>query len=42
MVFMLFKVIYTVIKEKIIRGRTWEETKNKLNDCLDGDSVFKT
>ena len=36
-----FKVLYTLIKEKIIRNRTWKETREKINAGVVEDPVFK-
>ena len=36
-----FKVLYTLIKEKIIRNRTWKETREKINAGVVEDTVFK-
>ena len=36
-----FKVLYTLVKEKIIRNRTWKETKEKINAGVVEDPVFK-
>ena len=37
-----FKVLYTLVKEKIIRNRTWKETREKINAGVVEDPVFKT
>ena len=36
-----FKVLYTLINEKIIRNRTWKETREKINAGVVEDPVFK-
>ena len=36
-----FKVLYTLVKEKIIRNRTWKETREKINAGVVEDPVFK-
>ena len=36
-----FKLLYTLIKEKIIRNHTWKETGEKINAGVAEDPVFK-
>jgi hypothetical protein len=35
-----FKLLYTIIKEKIIENRTWEETGGKINEDIVEDPIF--
>ena len=36
-----FQVLYTLVKEKIIRNRSWKETTKKINTVVLEDPVFK-
>ena len=36
-----FKLLYTIIKDRIFLNRTWEETKKEIYGCVKQDSVFK-
>ena len=36
-----FKLLYTIIKDRIFLNRTWEETKKEIDGCVREDSVFK-
>ena len=35
-----FKLLYTIIKEKIIGNRTWKETGKKINEDIVEDPIF--
>jgi hypothetical protein len=35
-----FKLLYTIIKEKIIGNRTWKETGGKINEDIVEDPIF--
>jgi hypothetical protein len=35
-----FKLLYTIIKEKIIGNRTWKETGEKINEDIVEDPIF--
>ena len=35
-----FKLLYTIIKEKIIGNRTWKETGEKINADMVEDPIF--
>ena len=35
-----FKLLFTIIKEKIIGNRTWEETGGKINEDIVEDPIF--
>jgi hypothetical protein len=35
-----FKLLYTIIREKIIGNRTWEETRGKINEDIVEDPIF--
>ena len=36
-----FKLLYTIIKDRIFLNRTWEETKKEIDGCVRQDLVFK-
>ena len=36
-----FKLVYTIIKDRIFLNQTWEETKKEIDGCVKQDSVFK-
>ena len=35
-----FKLLYTIIREKIIGNRTWKETGGKINEDIVEDPIF--
>jgi hypothetical protein len=35
-----FKLLFTIIKEKIIGNRTWEETGREINEDIVEDPIF--
>ena len=36
-----FRLLYTIIRDRIFLNRTWEETKKGIEGCVKEDSVFK-
>ena len=36
-----FRVLYTLVKEKIIGDRSWKETSEKINSAVLEDPFFK-
>ena len=36
-----FRVLYTLVKEKIIGDRSWKETSEKINSAVLEDPIFK-
>jgi hypothetical protein len=36
-----FRLLYTIIRDKIFLNRTWEETKEGIRGCVKEDPVFK-
>ena len=36
-----FKILYTLVKEKIIGNRSWKETTEKINSAVLEDPIFK-
>ena len=40
MLFVGFKLLFTIIKEKIIGNRTWKETGLKMNEDIVEDPIF--
>ena len=40
MMFVGFKLLFTIIKEKIIGNHTWEETGGKINEDIVEDPIF--
>ena len=36
-----FKILYTIIKDRIFLNRTWQETKKEIDGRVKKDSVFK-
>ena len=36
-----FKVLYSLVKEKIIGDRSWKETSEKINSAVLEDPIFK-
>ena len=36
-----FKLLYTIIKDRIFLNRTWQEIKKDIDGCVKQDSVFK-
>ena len=35
-----FKLLFTIIREKIIGNRTWKETGGKINEDIVEDPIF--
>ena len=40
MMLVRFKLLFTIIKEKIIENHTWEETGGKINEDIVEDPIF--
>ena len=40
MMFVGFKLLFTIIREKIIGNRTWKETGEKINADIVEDPIF--
>ena len=40
MMFVGFKLLFTIIREKIIGNRTWKETGGKINEDIVEDPIF--
>ena len=40
MMFVGFKLLFTIIREKFIGNRTWKETGEKMNEDIVEDPIF--